>query len=163
MPEDAHDVDLIVTLGGDHTYLQSSAIAYDCTIPMLGINTQVATEIGVLTGNRVNKRSARQETDMILAAMDDPERREFTTRTRILLEGTKAGPVGADGLEGPEHHIRKLCLNEVFIAEHDVASASRYRLIPDKQNLGLFKSSGLIVSTGTGSTGWLYAARQIIP
>lgn len=27
--------------------------------------------------------------------------------------------------------------------------------------MGVFKSSGLIVSTGTGSTGWLYAARQI--
>ena len=31
----------------------------------------------------------------------------------------------------------------------------------DNVDLGVFKSSGLIVSTGTGSTGWLYAARQI--
>lgn len=55
--------------------------------------------------------------------------------------------------------IRQLCLNEVFIAEHEVASASRYRLVPDGENLGLFKSSGLIVSTGTGSQAWLYNAR----
>lgn len=27
--------------------------------------------------------------------------------------------------------------------------------------MGVFKSSGLIVSTGTGSTGWLLAARQL--
>jgi hypothetical protein len=33
--------------------------------------------------------------------------------------------------------------------------------VRDGADLGVFKSSGLIVSTGTGSTGWLYAARQI--
>lgn len=52
-----------------------------------------------------------------------------------------------------------LCLNDILVAEHDIASASRYRLVSDKHNLGLFKSSGLIVATGTGSTGWLYTAR----
>ena len=55
--------------------------------------------------------------------------------------------------------VSKLCLNEIFLAERDMASASRYRLITDGQNLGMFKSSGLLVSTGVGSTGWLYAAR----
>jgi len=29
--------------------------------------------------------------------------------------------------------------------------------------MGVFKSSGLIISTGTGSTGWLYSSRQITP
>lgn len=29
--------------------------------------------------------------------------------------------------------------------------------------MGKFKSSGLIISTGTGSSGWLYSARQITP
>lgn len=49
------------------------------------------------------------------------------------------------------------------MAESDVASASRYRLNPDGVNLGIYKSSGLIVSTGVGSSGWLYSARQIFP
>lgn len=54
-----------------------------------------------------------------------------------------------------------LCLNEVFCAERDVSSASRYCILKDGLDLGVFKSSGLIVSTGTGSTGWLYGARQL--
>jgi hypothetical protein len=29
--------------------------------------------------------------------------------------------------------------------------------------MGKFKSSGVIISTGTGSSGWLYSARQITP
>ena len=54
-------------------------------------------------------------------------------------------------------------LNEVFTAEKDAGSASRYRVRSDEIELGVFKSSGLIVSTGTGSTGWLYSSRQITP
>ncbi len=30
----------------------------------------------------------------------------------------------------------------------------------DNKDLGKFKSSGIIIATGTGSTGWLYGARQ---
>jgi len=36
-----------------------------------------------------------------------------------------------------------------------------YRLKVDHEDyLGKFKSSGLLVSTGTGSTGWLYSAKK---
>ena len=31
----------------------------------------------------------------------------------------------------------------------------------DGEHLGLFKGSGLIIATGTGSTGWLYAVRKV--
>ena len=53
----------------------------------------------------------------------------------------------------------KLCLNEVFTAEKEVASTSMFRLTVDEKDMGKFKSSGLIISTGTGSSGWLYSAR----
>ena len=39
-------------------------------------------------------------------------------------------------------------LNELFCAEKDVGSASRFRISPDGADWGIFKSSGLIVSTG---------------
>jgi len=63
---------------------------------------------------------------------------------------------GNNGENGSHtENVHKLVLNEVFAAEKDVASASRYRLVPDGKDLGMFKSSGLIVSTGSGSSGWL--------
>jgi NAD kinase len=46
-------------------------------------------------------------------------------------------------------------LNEVFIAEKNVGSSSIYRLKADGQYVGKFKSSGFLICTGTGSTGWL--------
>lgn len=48
-------------------------------------------------------------------------------------------------------------------AEKDPALLSLYRLNVDGRELGKFRSSGVLFSTGTGSTGWLYSARQITP
>lgn len=53
----------------------------------------------------------------------------------------------------------KVSLNEVFAAEKDVSTTSMYRLEVDGKDMGKFKSSGVIIATGTGSTGWLYSAR----
>ena len=52
-------------------------------------------------------------------------------------------------------------MNEVLAAEMDPSQLSIYRLNIDGRDLGKFRSSGIIISTGTGSTGWLYAAKQI--
>ena len=55
----------------------------------------------------------------------------------------------------------KLVLNEVFAAEKDTGKTSIYKLIVDDEDLGKFKSSGIIISTGTGSSGWLFSARRV--
>ena len=47
------------------------------------------------------------------------------------------------------------------MAEKKVSEVSRYCIEKDGEDIGVFKSSGLIISTGTGSTGWLHAARQL--
>ena len=60
-----------------------------------------------------------------------------------------------------EKPIHKLILNELFVAEKDVGKTSIYRLEVDDVYLGKFKSSGIIISTGTGSTGWLFSCRRI--
>ena len=85
--------------------------------------------------------------------MEDDLGVKFEKRSRFLFEKVR---------QREDQEERKvLCLNEVFCAETEVAQASRYRIKQDGTDLGVFKSSGLIVSTGTGSSGWLYAARQI--
>jgi hypothetical protein len=60
----------------------------------------------------------------------------------------------------PEEETDKYyVLNEVMASEQDPSILSIYRLNVDGRELGKFRSSGIIVSTGTGSTGWLYSAR----
>lgn len=56
--------------------------------------------------------------------------------------------------------IRHLSLNEIFAAEKEVAQTSIFSLNVNNEYLGKYKSSGLIISTGTGSTGWLYSAKR---
>lgn len=52
-------------------------------------------------------------------------------------------------------------LNEMFFAEKDASKVSTYTLNADGVDIGRFKSSGIIVSTGTGSSGWLYGAKRL--
>lgn len=59
---------------------------------------------------------------------------------------------------GLKHH--HLSLNEIFAAEKEVAQTSIFSLNVNSNYIGKFKSSGIIISTGTGSTGWLYSAKR---
>ena len=52
-------------------------------------------------------------------------------------------------------------LNEVFMAEKNASTTSSYRLQTDGVDIGKFRSSGVLVSTGTGSSGWLYGAKRV--
>jgi NAD kinase len=44
-------------------------------------------------------------------------------------------------------------------SEKDASCVSMYRLDVNNKDLGKFKSSGILIATGTGSTGWLYSAK----
>ena len=90
----------------------------------------------------------------MLKALQDPSQynKYKRSRSRITLKQSDATRERTEPI---------LVLNEAFCAEKDVGSASRFRINADGVDWGIFKSSGLIVSTGTGSTGWLYSSRQV--
>ena len=76
---------------------------------------------------------------------------EYFYRTRLLFQMQNTAT---------KKKYEELCLNEIFIAEKKVSETSIYRMAADRRYVGKFKSSGLIISTGTGSTGWLYSAKR---
>lgn len=81
----------------------------------------------------------------------DRENFEFKYRQRLLFEMT-AQVTG---------EVKKtLALNEVFVAEKEIGNVSVFRTKVDGEYIGKFKSSGMIISTGSGSTGWLYSAKR---
>ena len=147
------EVDCVVSLGGDHTFLRASSLIWDSKTPILGINTNRDVYTGVLNSHYIDHRKREKHAALLLETMEDDHSLAYEKRSRILYERTRQ--------HEEQEEQRALCLNEVFCAEHDVASASRYCIMKDGIDLGVFKSSGLIVSTGTGSSGWLYAARQL--
>ena len=75
---------------------------------------------------------------------------EYFYRQRLLLEMKDDS--------GKKH--KKYSLNEIFVAEENVSQTSIFHFGVDKKQVGKFKSSGLLIATGTGSTGWLYSAKR---
>ena len=119
--------------------------------PILGINTNKDVYTGVLNPHFIDYSKREKHAEQLLSLMDDDYSLSYEKRSRLLYERIRNN-------ENQEEQ-KVLTLNEVFCAEKEVSSASRYCIIKDGLDLGVFKSSGLIVSTGTGSTGWLYGAR----
>lgn len=46
--EDMKEVDCVVSLGGDHTFLRASSLIWDRRVPILGVNTNRQVYTGVL-------------------------------------------------------------------------------------------------------------------
>ena len=151
--EDMRDVDCVVALGGDHTFLRAQALIWNRQIPILGVNTNRKVYMGALSPHFIDYKDSEEQAALLLETMEDDYARSYEKRTRILYKRIKN--------HEEEEEQKVLCLNEVFCAEKEVSSASRFCIMRDGRDLGVFKSSGLIISSGTGSTGWLYAARQL--
>ena len=159
--EDA-EPDLVIALGGDRTFLGAAGVIPDDSVPLLGIKT-LSASIGHLQYNEIDAKKRDKQIPLILEGLDDESVTSTYRRSRALFESTHQARKSKMNMEELDHCERALVLNEVFTAEKDVAGASRYRIRQDAIDMGVFKSSGLIISTGTGSTGWLFSSRQITP
>lgn len=47
------------------------------------------------------------------------------------------------------------------MAEKNASKTSMYQMKADKIDMGKLRSSGIIISTGSGSSGWLYGAKRV--
>ena len=47
------------------------------------------------------------------------------------------------------------------MAEKNASKTSMYKIAVEGEDIGKFKSSGIIVSTGSGSSGWIYGAKRV--
>lgn len=139
-PQKLDGVDLVISIGGDGTALSASHFLIDR--PLIAVNSDPEKSEGALT----------------TLAIDDLEKK---------LEEVKSGKVKIEKLERIEVEINgklqnPLALNEVFIANEKAYLVSKYRLkilcggknAEEEEQ----KSSGLIFSTGTGSTAWFKSA-----
>jgi NAD+ kinase len=128
-------VDVVVSIGGDGTALSASHFIEDK--PLLAVNSSPETSVGALTTIDVSELAEK------LAEIKEKRfKTENLERIEVFINGNLA-----------EH----LALNEVFIASEKAYHISRYKL---KFNGAeeVQRSSGLIFSTGTGSTAWFRSA-----
>jgi NAD+ kinase len=136
-------VDLLITLGGDGTFLWGARLVAERGVPVLGVNLG---HMGFLTSITLNG---------IEEAMEKLFRGEYVLDSRSTLD---ARVIGEDGLE----RERYLALNDFVIHKGGMARVTRLDLLVgqtgDLEEISRFTGDGLILSTPTGSTAYSLSA-----
>lgn len=132
---DVIHADLIITLGGDGTFVKAANLAEDAEI--LGVNASPETSEGALTSLLYAD---------LMQFLPDLAQKNYTWYYRQRATITR------NGLVLEEH-----ALNEVYIGTLSQFHSSRYTLT-FKGHTEEHRSSGVIVSTGTGSPAWFLSA-----
>ncbi|MFJ4843412.1 hypothetical protein [Streptomyces sp. NPDC088746] len=125
--------DVVVVVGQDG--LVANAAKYLSGQPVVGIDTDPGRNPGVLVRHR-----ARDTAALCRAAASPGGRVDALTMTEAVADDTQ----------------RLLALNEIYLGPPGHQTA-RYRIGPDGSPSAVESqaSSGVLVGTGTGSTGWL--------
>ena len=133
--KDLKDIDLVIAIGGDGTIL--SASHYLKNKPFLAVNSNPKISEGALATLSTNK--LEKKLNEIIKNVIETEKLE---RIQISINNSR---------------LPLLALNEVFIANERAYLISKYK-IKFKNKEEIQKSSGLIFTTGTGSTAWFKSA-----
>jgi NAD+ kinase len=144
--EQAPGTVLLVTVGGDGTFLFGARLAAPRDIPVLGVNRG---RLGFLTD---------MEMEALPGAIRAFAEGRTATQRRGMLSATIEG-IHRDGAEGADGaaSLELVALNDVAIRSPEVELV-RLRVEADQELLGEFDADGVVVATATGSTGYALSA-----
>ena len=127
------DADVVISIGGDGTFLRTSVRVGNKNIPMVGINTG---RLGFLA-------------DITIDRMDPAIRRihegKYVIFERNLLE------IKMEGL--PKDHT-PFALNDIAFLKHDISSIISIETSIGDIPMVTYQADGLIIATPTGSTAY---------
>jgi len=126
-------IDLMICLGGDGSFLRAVRYIRDSGVPIVGINTG---RLGFLSN--ISKESIAETFQLL-----EDGHFEFQKRSLIRVQTQ-------DDLFGEEN----FALNELTLSKKDTASMISVHAHLDGKYLNSYWADGLIVSTPTGSTGY---------
>ena len=130
-----NDIDFVISIGGDGTALSASHFLEDK--PLLAVNFSPGTSVGALTTLGINELG-----DKLKEICSGNFKTENLERIEIVVNGKL---------------IEHLALNDVFIASEKAYHISKYKIRFGNEE-EIQRSSGLIFSTGTGSTAWFQSS-----
>lgn len=129
------EVDMVVSVGGDGTFLRTAATVGDSGIPVLGINTG---RLGFLSA--INYVDLEETLDEVMS-------NTYRVEERALLK------MSTDE-EYPPEYFNEYALNEVAILKQDTASMLSIHAYINNDYLTSYQADGLVISTPTGSTAY---------
>ncbi|MBN8661663.1 MAG: NAD(+)/NADH kinase [Candidatus Obscuribacter phosphatis] len=135
VPGIVEDIDLMISVGGDGTFLDASHALRN--VPILGVNSSCSSSFGhFCLANKDNFQ------DCLEGIIDERLHPIDILRLELSIDGVV---------------IQELALNEVLIAHSSPAATSRYFINVDGRQEEQ-RSSGIWVSTPAGSTGSMRSA-----
>src|SRR5664280_3739721 len=133
LPFNSELADLVLSVGGDSTFLETVLKVKDLGIPIAGVNTG---RMGFL---------ANISTEEISHSVDMLCNNEYEIVERCLLELTKPSDIFEENSSS--------ALNEITIQKADLSMIT-ISVFVDDTHLNTYWADGLIVSTATGSTAY---------
>ena len=128
-------IDLLVSIGGDGTFLRTIEYVRDLNIPVMGINTG---NLGFLA--TIKKENLDQAVEKIYNT-------KFKVENRSLIK------VNSEEIGLPKS-LFPYALNEISVVRKDTPSMINIKTSLDGNHLNSNWADGLIISTPTGSTGY---------
>ena len=133
-------VDLVVSMGGDGTFLRAASKVGGLGIPIVGVNTG---HLGFLADVQPD------ELDAFVASF---HRGDYEVRERSVIR-VEIHPAASE--DAP---LVSYALNEVAVTKHDSASMISIHTFVNGEKLTTYQSDGLLVVTPTGSTAYSLSA-----
>ena len=130
-----HNVDIVLSIGGDGTFLRTAAWVGSAGVPIAGINTG---NLGYLSAVSIEQMSS---------LVDDILTGNYAVEERTLIEVTE-----------PTVRGWRFALNEVVMSKDDSAAIIDAHAFLNGKELTTYKADGLIVATPTGSTAYNLSA-----
>lgn len=131
------EADLVVSIGGDGTFLNTALQVRDQGTPILGIN---AGHLGFLAD--VSPEDIERAFELVASGAYNIEERA-AVEVHLEKQSFKESPYA---------------LNEVAILKHDNSSVIHIETYINGDLLNVYKADGLIIATPTGSTGYSLSA-----
>ena len=132
------DLDAIICIGGDGTFLKVARKSYQKDIPILGINLG---HLGFLT--EIDK-------DEIESAIQNLFLGDFTIEKRMLLEGTV--------YENDKVIHKNIALNDVVVSRVALSRILHLKMYLNGAFADSFPGDGIIIASPTGSTAYSLSA-----
>ncbi len=126
-------IDIVFSIGGDGTFLESVSFVRDLNIPIVGINSG---RLGFLAN------ISQEEIPVALQAIND---KKFALEERTLLE------VNSNNRAFKNFNY---ALNEITVQKRDSGSMIMIKVYLNGEFVNTYWADGLILSTSTGSTAY---------
>jgi NAD+ kinase len=137
-PGSAGPIDLVITVGGDGTFLRGAHAAAELGVPVVGVKVG---RLGFLTEVEPEDAAA-----LVIAALTGAA----TIEERLAVVADPLRGVAFDAQWG---------LNEVMVEKRARHRLVRLRVEVDGEYVTTFSADGVIVATPTGSTAYSFSAR----